>query len=94
MNKSRDLIIALGLLIFISAGFVLAVNNNENNGVPSLLSEIKEVLQNILEKLNIIAEKETNVEVTVEPNITVNPPQIIVNPNITIPDNPTIQPIL
>ncbi len=41
-----------------------------------------EVLNNILAQLKIIAEK--NETIIIEPNITVEPPQVIVNPEITI----------
>lgn len=88
MKKVVVCILMFSLLII---SFVSAISD-ENQGVPSLLSEIKEILQNILEKLNIIAEKETNVEVTVEPNITVNPPIVNVNQNITLtPQNKTCE---
>ena len=72
------LIFGLFLVSFVSA------ENNDNNSVPSLLSQIKEVLENIFDKLDIIAEKNSTVQVNIEPNITVNPPQVIVNPNITL----------
>ena len=50
----------------------------------TLLTDILNKLTQILEKMNIIAERNTTVQVNVEPNITVLPSNVIVNPNITL----------
>jgi len=78
MKRVNILVFSILALILFSAPFILA--NNENNPLndKSLLQLILDKLGKILETLDIIAEKETNVEVNVEPNIIVEPTPITI----------------
>lgn len=84
MKKGLLIFGFLGIIILCSSIILAEKENNE--GVPSLLSQIKNILSEILDKLNIIAEKETTVEVNVEP------PEVIVEPNITLTPEINVNP--
>ena len=82
----KILVISLIALVVFS---MVAYADTEKNPIVEKLQEVKEVLLSILDKLGIIADKETTV--IVEPNITVIPPEVNVeapivniNPNITV----------
>jgi len=74
--KKTNIILASVLVCMLSITLVLANENDNANPFEKMLEKLTE----ILEQLKIIAEKETNIEVNVEP------PEVIVNPEIVLPD--------
>jgi len=79
----KKIIALLGFILLISVVFVVAESKAEDNN-PLLL--IYGRLGDILDKITELVNKDW--DVTVEPNITVQPPQVNVEvtPNITLPD--------
>ncbi len=91
MKKTRIILTFLLIFSIFSTAFVLAQDRDREPKERELLQtitdklvEIRETLNSMLSELEEISDKETNV--IVEPNITVLPPEVIVNPNITFPD--------
>lgn len=86
MKKTIFLLSLIGLL------FLIPVVSAETSPQVSLLTEIRDILNSILNtlqnsiatKLQMIVDKNTTVNVNVEPNITVNPTPVIIEPNITV----------
>jgi hypothetical protein len=66
-------VIVLLVFIFLSLTLVIAKSDKNDNGVTGVLNKI-------LQKLSIIAEK-NNTQVTINPHISVNPPNITVSPS-------------
>jgi len=82
MKKMNILLISFLVLVIFSTSFVLAKTDNKNNLFFNKIypfNEMIEKLTEILEQLRIIADKETNVEVVVEPEIIVEPAEVVVN---------------
>jgi hypothetical protein len=79
---SKKLPIVLALIVF--SGLILAFSSVQAQGSGSPLDFIAEYLEGILEQIRIIAEKDMGTNVTVEPNITVNPPEVNMHQNFTI----------
>jgi hypothetical protein len=84
--KGKIVLVSL-VSVLLVLSFVVASTENNPLSDKGLLQTIIDKLislitvqDNVLEQLEVIAEKETNINVTVES------PSVIVNPNITIPD--------